>query len=245
VDRRSIQGGTLDARTRAHMLDAGPLFATCLSRATFARGTRRALSGGQRSAPMRYSFSVIALMTTLTCAVPAAAQPQTPDQPAEADQAPQSGPRRGEIVQTDTLGMNMVSWNLDTQKTTTVANSAGLSEFVGAHYFFADRWRLGMNFQFTELLTTPSGTSDRFATFALLPQIGWHFYDPFFAAVVFTFAPRTHGTGDLDMGFQGVFGAGLRLAEGVKITAALEVPYNFYLQRTIGITPLLGLSIKL
>ncbi|HZU81500.1 MAG TPA: hypothetical protein VE987_01215 [Polyangiaceae bacterium] len=175
----------------------------------------------------------------------ASAQPgnATPDTARAAEAPP--GPKRGDVVQTDTLGMNLASWNLDTHKTTTVANQAGLSEFVGAHYFFADRWRVGMNLQFTELLTTATPGADRFATFALLPQVGWHFYDPFFAAVVFTFAPRTAGGANLDMGLQGVLGAGLRLAEGVRLTAALEVPYNFYVHRTIGITPLVGLSIKL
>ncbi len=197
----------------------------------------------------RPSLSSLGLATTLLagalCATPAAAQPGPSDEPQSADKLARPGPWQGDVVQTDTLGMNLVSWNLDTHKTTTVSDSAGLSEFVGAHWFFADRWRAGMNLQFTELLTAPASTKDRFATFALLPQIGWHFYDPFFAAVVFTFAPRTHSGGNLDMGFQGVVGAGLRLAEGVKLTLALEVPYNFYIQKTIGITPLVGLSMKL
>ena len=177
-------------------------------------------------------------------AAPAPSQGSASDE-ANQDHAQASGPRRGEVVQTDTLGMNLVSWNLDTHKTTTVSDSAGLSEFVGAHWFFADRWRVGMNVQFTELLTAPASTKDHFATFALLPQIGWHFYDPFFAALVFTFAPRTHSGANLDMGVQGVVGAGFRLAEGIKLTAAIEVPYNFYIQKTIGITPLVGVSIRL
>jgi len=191
--------------------------------------------------------SVVFTATLLAAALfggRAAAAPESP-QPPDTTPTESPGPKRGEIVQTDTLGMNVVSWNLDTHKTTTVANQAGLSEFVGAHWFFADRWRAGMNFQFTELLSVPPPGSDRFSTFALLPQVGWHFYDPFFAAVVFTFAPRTRSGADLDMGLQAVVGAGLKLADGVRLTLAAEVPYNFYIARTIGITPLAGLSIGL
>jgi len=83
------------------------------------------------------------------------------------------------------------------------------------------------------------------ATFALLPQIGWHFADPFFAALVFTFAPVTSGRAQLDLGFQAVLGAGFKVAEEVSVNAALEVPWNFRIRNTIGITPLLGLSFKL
>ena len=195
---------------------------------------------------MRNRHALLPLAATvvaLSSSARGSAQPGVPEETLKAEA--RSGPKQGDLVQTDTLGMNLASWNLDTHKTTTVANQAGLSEFVGAHYFFADRWRAGMNLQFTELLTTATPGADRFATFALLPQVGWHFYDPFFAALVFTFAPRTAGGANLDMGFQGVLGAGIRLAQGVKLTAALEVPYNFYIHNTIGITPLVGLSVKL
>lgn len=176
-------------------------------------------------------------------AQPAAGTSQS-DRPAAAE-SEKAGPKQGEIVQSDNLGVNMVTWNLDNHKTTTVADQAGLTEFIGAHYFFADRWRVGMNFQFTELLSTPPKGADRFATFALLPQVGWHFYGPLFVAGVFTFAPRTHSGDNLDMGIQAVFGAGFKLARGVNLTTAVEVPYNFYLARTLGITPLAGVSIAL
>src|SRR5580693_10258475 len=118
-------------------------------------------------------------------------------------------PGQGTFVETDTLGMNVVSYNLDTSKTTTVADSAGLSEFVGGHYFFADGWRFGMNVQFTELLTTPPPGGNRFSTFALLPQIGWHFWGPLFAAVVFDFLPRTSGGANLDLAVQALLGAAI------------------------------------
>lgn len=156
-----------------------------------------------------------------------------------------AAPEQGTVVQTDTLGMNLVSHNIDTNRTTTVANSVGLSEFIGAHYFFADGWRVGMNLQFTELLTAPAPGGNRFSTFALLPQVGWHFYGPMFAAVVFGILPRTSGGANFDLAVQGVFGAAIPLTGRVNLTGALEVPYNFYIHNTIGLTPLLGVAIRL
>jgi hypothetical protein len=154
-------------------------------------------------------------------------------------------PKQGTIVQTDTVGMNVVSYNFDTSKTTTVGDAAGLSEFVGAHYFFADGWRVGMNLQFTEALTTPPPNGNRFTTFALLPQVGWHFYGPLFAALVFGVLPRTSGGANFDLAVQEVLGAGVPLSDRVSLGGALEVPYNFYIHRTVGLTPLLGLAIRL
>lgn len=154
-------------------------------------------------------------------------------------------PEQGTVVQSDTLGMNVVSHNLDTGKTTTVADSAGLSEFIGAHYYFLDGWRVGMNLQFTELLTTPPPGGNRFSTFALLPQIGWHFYGPLFAGLVFGILPRTSGGANFDLAVQGVLGASAPIASHVSLSGAFEVPYNFDIHRTIGLTPLLGISVHL
>src|SRR5581483_5146001 len=153
-------------------------------------------------------------------------------------------PKQGTFVQSDTLGMNLVSYNFDTGKTTGVGDVAGLSEFVGLHYFVIDRLRVGLNFQFTEYLTDTSPGQSRFATFALLPQIGWHFWGPLFIAAVFTIAPwtlggrpvppSTTGSNNFDLGFQFVFGGAIPLAKGVSLTLAGEVPYNFLVYRTIG-----------
>ncbi|HEX4622755.1 MAG TPA: hypothetical protein VH208_14420 [Myxococcaceae bacterium] len=61
-----------------------------------------------------------------------------------------------------------------------------------------------------------------------------------------TIAPYIDGsTNVFTFGLQGVFGAGFSLTERVKLTAALEVPFNFVGIKTIGLTPLLGISIKL
>ena len=160
-----------------------------------------------------------------------------------------AGPPQGAWSQSDTLGMNLVSWNVDTSKTTTVSDTTALSEFIGIHYFFIDNVRLGVNLQFTEYLSTPKSTQSRLATFAVLPQIGWHFAGPFYAAFVLTIAPWTGGVSNFVLGVQGVLGVGIPLAERVKLTLAIEVPVNFGItsttSTTIGFTPLLGISIRL
>ncbi len=158
-------------------------------------------------------------------------------------------PKQGTFVQTDTLGMNMVSYNFDTGKTTGVGDVAGLSEFVGAHYFVIDRLRVGLNFQLTEYLTNTAPGQSRFATFAILPQVGLHFWGPLFVAAVFTIAPWTQGgannSNNFDLGVQLVAGAAIPIAGRVNLTIAAEVPYNFLVHRTLGFTPLVGVSIRL
>ena len=155
-----------------------------------------------------------------------------------------AAPRRGTFVQTDTVGMNPVSYNFDTGKKTTAGDVAALSEFFGVHYFVFDGLRVGLNFQFSEFLTQPKPGQRRLATFAALPQIGWHFWGPLFAALVLTLAPWTGGGPEHDLGVQAVFGGAYKLGR-VSLTGAVEVPYNFLVHRTIGLTPLLGISIKL
>ena len=153
---------------------------------------------------------------------------------------------KGDIVQTDTLGMNMYTYNFSKSKSTDVTDAQNLSEFIGLHYYVIDHLRLGMNVQFTEQLApTPATGESRFRTFALLPQVGWNFYKPFFAALVLTLAPRTSGTNTFDAGFQGVFGASFELSSRVRANIALEVPVNFVVATTIGVTPLVGISIGL
>ncbi len=153
---------------------------------------------------------------------------------------------RGEWLQTDSLGMNVVSHDFTTSTTKTVADAQRLSEFVGLLYYVTDRIRLGMNLQLTEQLgpRPPSGQS-RFQTFALLPQVGWNFLDPFFAAFIFTFAPVTAGQDKLDLGFQLLLGGGVALSDRVRANLALEVPWNFHIHETLGLTPLAGISIRL
>lgn len=152
---------------------------------------------------------------------------------------------KGEVVQADNLGMNTITWNLSKGTHTTVTDAQVLSEFVGGHYYFAKDARVGLMMQFSEQLNPEPKTGNRFRTFAVLPQVGWNVHGPLFVAGIFTVAPRTAGGANLVLGVQGLVGVGFEVASRVKLTAALEVPYNFYRDQTIGLTPLLGASIRL
>jgi len=156
---------------------------------------------------------------------------------------------KGDVVQADNLGMNMVQWNLTKGTHTTVSDQQALSEFTGLHYYISDTVRLGAMLQFTEVLN-PTPSYDRFSKFAVLPQVGWNFWGPFYAAGILTLAPRTNGGNNFVMGAQGLVGAAVPVCNRVKLNAALEVPWDFYNatgknQQTIGLTPLVGVSIKL
>jgi hypothetical protein len=153
---------------------------------------------------------------------------------------------QGDIIQTDTVGMSMVTRDFTTRETMSVADASNVSEFIGLHCYIADRWRLGMNVQFTErLVPAPPANESRFRSYAFNPQIGYNFYDPFFAAIVYKIAPRTNGQSNLDMAIQGVLGVGLPLSPRVRMTFAAEAPFAFYIHRTLGLTLLAGISIRL
>jgi hypothetical protein len=153
---------------------------------------------------------------------------------------------RGEVIQVDNVGVPLYVHNFDTGKDTSIGDKLSIAEFLGGHYFVTDRIRVGMMVQITEQFTGDLAPhADRWTTFALLPQLGWYFYDRFFVAGVFTYAPRSGGKDQLDLGLQVVAGGSLALTDDASFGYALEVPYNFHVARTIGITPLLGFSYKL
>lgn len=151
----------------------------------------------------------------------------------------------GDVVQTDNLGMSMVAWNLSKGTRKTVGDEQVLTEFVGAHAYAWRDVRLGMNLQFSEQLGPEPRTGGRLRTFALLPQVGWNVAGPVFLAAVFTVAPHTSGARDLVLGVQAVGGVAFEVARGVKLAVALEVPYNFYPDQTMGLTPLAGAAFRL
>jgi len=157
-----------------------------------------------------------------------------------------SAAEAGDVVQVTNVGVPLYVHNFDTGKNTSVGDKLSISEFLGAHYFITDRIRVGMMVQLTEQFSGDLAKgSDRWTTFALLPQVGWHFYRRFFVAGVFTYAPRSGGKDQLDLGVQAVFGGSLPITDCASFGYALEVPYNFHVARTIGITPLVGLSYRL
>jgi hypothetical protein len=153
--------------------------------------------------------------------------------------------KRGEFVQTDTLGVSLLTRDLDKNTTRTVKDVVNLSEFVGLHGYIIDRVRLGANLQLTERLWPQPAPGGRLQRFAVLPQIGWNFYDPFFTALVFGVAPRTDAKARLNLSLQAVLGVSLPLSSRVRLSIAGEVPYTFYDRHLIGVTALTGIAIRL
>ncbi|HVW27551.1 MAG TPA: hypothetical protein VHC69_19435 [Polyangiaceae bacterium] len=156
-----------------------------------------------------------------------------------------AAPKRGEFLQTDTLGVSLVSRDLTTGTTKTVSDATNLSEYVGLHYYALDRVRFGMNIQLTERLTPPPPLpQSRVQRFAFLPQVGWNFYDPFFAALVLVFAPRSDGQPKLALGVNVLAGVAIPLSKVVSLSVAAEVPYTYYQHQSIALTGLAGVAFR-
>ncbi|MEO6603731.1 MAG: hypothetical protein ABIQ16_27855 [Polyangiaceae bacterium] len=157
----------------------------------------------------------------------------------------QAAGKRGEFIQTDTLGVSLLTRDLDKNTTRTVKDAVNLSEFVGLHGYVLDRVRLGANLQLSERLWPQPASGGRIQRFAVLPQVGWNFYDPFFTALVFGVAPRTDAKARLNLSLQAVLGISLPLSSRVRLSIAGEVPYTFYDRHLIGVTALTGIAIRL
>lgn len=158
----------------------------------------------------------------------------------------EAAPKRGEFLQTDTLSMTMVSRDFTTNTTTNVGDVVNLSGLVGIHYYFVDRVRFGVSMQTTvRLWPEPETSQDRIQRFAFFPQLGFSFYDPFFAGLLFAYAPRTRGKAIPDMSVSPLLGVGFPLSERVRWSFAVEMPYAFYYHQTLGLVALTGVGIKL
>jgi hypothetical protein len=152
----------------------------------------------------------------------------------------------GDVTQADNIGIPLYTHNFTTGKDITIADKLLVSEFMGAHYWLTDRLRIGMMFQLTEQFAGDLAPgSDHFQVFALLPQIGYNFYDHFQAAAIFTYAPRAGGKDQMDLGFQALVGYSFAIRQGASFGAAVEIPVNLKLATTIGATPILGFSYDL
>ena len=91
------------------------------------------------------------------------------------------------MLQTDSLSMLLASHDYTTGESSSIKQALNLSLVTGLHYYFVDRVRVGMGLQFTERIwPRPPPGSSRFQRFALMPQIGWSFHDPFYAALIFS-----------------------------------------------------------
>jgi hypothetical protein len=120
-----------------------------------------------------------------------------------------------------------------------------LSGNVGLHYYVVDRVRLGMNLQFTERLwPKPAPGSSRFQRFALMPQLGWSFADPFYTALIFSYAPRTLGGATPDLAVLAALGAAFPVSRRVKLSLAGEASFAFLHHRTLGVVAVTGVSIR-
>lgn len=157
-----------------------------------------------------------------------------------------AAPKRGDVIQTDSLSMLLASRDYTTHTSTTLSSVVNLSGNVGLHYYFVDRVRAGMNLQFTERFwPEPPAGSSRFQRFAFMPQLGWSFFDPFFTALIFSYAPRTQGRAKPDMAVLGALGATFPLSNRMRLSFAAEVPYAFLEHRTLGLVAVVGVSFRL
>jgi hypothetical protein len=160
--------------------------------------------------------------------------------------AAHAAPKRGDVLQTDSLSMLLASHDYTTHTNMTLRDAVNLSGNVGLHYYFVDRVRLGVSLQLTERLwPEPAAGSSRVQRFAVMPQLGWSFYDPFYTALLFSYAPRTLGRAVPDLAVLAALGAAFPITERVKLSVALEVPFAFLHHRTLGIVALTGLSFRL
>jgi hypothetical protein len=78
-----------------------------------------------------------------------------------------------------------------------------------------------------------------------MPQVGWSFCDPFFTALILSYAPRTMGRAKPDLAVLGALGAGLALSDRVRLSFALEVPFAFLDHETLGLVAVTGVSFRL
>jgi hypothetical protein len=53
------------------------------------------------------------------------------------------------------------------------------------------------------------------------------------------------GKAEYDLGVQALLGYSIPIRDEASFNAALEIPYNFHLARTLGVTPLVGLTYRL
>ena len=152
----------------------------------------------------------------------------------------------GDVVVATNVAVPLYTHNFDTDKDTGIGDKLLISEFLGAHCFVTSTVRVGLMVQWTEQYTgSLAAGADHFTTFALLPQVGWNFYDHLTAAAIFTYAPRASGKDALDLGVQALLGYSLPVTRTTTVNFVLEVPYNFHLARTIGVTPLVGFTFDL
>ncbi len=157
-----------------------------------------------------------------------------------------AAPKRGEWLETNTLSSTVVSRDLDTRTTTTWRKQVNLGGALGLHYYFADALRFGTSVQYIDRIwPEPPPSGSRFQRLALMPQLGWNFWDPCYVATIFTYAPRSRGKWLTDMSISLVLGAGAPLSKRVRLGVSVEMPYAFYYHRALSLVALTGVSVVL
>lgn len=156
----------------------------------------------------------------------------------------------GDVSGTFAVGTSLVAQRFATStksaELSTIGDNFSPSEFVGAGYFLTDRLRLGLNLQFTEAVAVPNPQPpSAWTVFSLLPQVSYRFYWDLYAALVGFFPLRYGGVWQAGYGIQLVLGAAIPVAKIVAVTVAVEVPYLAYPVEALGLTPLVGVSVKL
>lgn len=159
--------------------------------------------------------------------------------------AAQAGPEQGDWLQTDSLSMLLASHDFTTRTNSSIRKVVNLSATVGLHHYVVDNVRLGVGLQLTQRLwpALPEGSSS-LQRLAIMPQVGWNFYDPFYTALIFSYAPRTQGRAIADMALLPVLGVSVPVTKRMKFTFALETPFAFLYHRTVGLVALAGVSFR-
>jgi hypothetical protein len=161
----------------------------------------------------------------------------------------------GDVTIPLSVGTNVYTYHVATGENQNIAinpgqtssdNSFKISEFPGIGYFVTNQIRLGLNLQFTELVTPEPG--DNLDIFGFLPQVNYKFWGPLTVSVVPSFYPVYDGISQYHFAVQGVLAAGVPIGDGFTATAALEVPVFLKISaatsETVGITPIIGVTYK-
>ncbi len=153
----------------------------------------------------------------------------------------------GDVTIPFNLGANLYSHRFayygKKESDSTIADRFALSEFVGAGYFVSDRWRLGLNLQFSEAITSPyPAPASSFTLFGFLLQINYNFWGPLTASIVPTFLVWYEGVSQFAFNVQAVLAWGIPLRHGFSLNLAVEVPVYIYPVVSVGITPLIGFT---
>ena len=188
-----------------------------------------------------------------TCGLPATAIAQTAEPRTSGDGAvapevvPSPPPEAHRFFAHASVGINAYTYfgayGKNPSSSVTPADKAMLFEQVGVGYWVHPHVRLQLTGMFGETL---SGLKPGASAFTLAGVIPWAVYTagPVFAGAGPLFAPRAFGTDDFHFGVFTCGGYGLRLAPGVTLAGAVQVPVMFLQRFSVAVTPALILGVR-